>query len=45
MRRVMPMKPSTYSGMKATKKPMIQHQNEALPIFSLSLKPNAFGNQ
>src|ERR1700686_904599 len=45
MRRVAPMKPSTYSGMNAAQKPPNQHENAHLPKVSLSLKPNAFGNQ
>ena len=31
--------------MKATQKPITQHQNDTLPQNGSSLKPNAFGNQ
>jgi hypothetical protein len=37
MRRVTPIRPSTYSGMNATQKPTIQNQNEHLPQNGSSL--------
>jgi len=45
MRRVTPMKPSTYSGANATQKPTSQNQKDTLPQNASSLKPKALGNQ
>ncbi|MNY74604.1 hypothetical protein D3C86_2136710 [compost metagenome] len=45
IRRVIPIKPRAYSGIKATKKPMIQNQNARIPHFSFSVKPKDLGNQ
>ncbi|MOA61532.1 hypothetical protein D3C78_1867030 [compost metagenome] len=45
IRRVIPMKPSAYSGIKATKKPMIQNQNARIPQVSFRRKPKDLGNQ
>src|SRR5690606_41521431 len=44
-RRVTPIRPSTYSGVKANQYPASQNQKDIFPQKSLSLKPDAFGNQ
>ena len=38
-RRVIPIKPRMYNGIKAKKKPMIQNQKARTPHFSFSVKP------
>ena len=44
-RRVTPIRPSTYSGPKATQKPTSQNQKLTLPQNGSSRNPKALGNQ
>src|ERR1700754_2988961 len=44
-RRVTPISPNTYNGVKATQKPTNQNQNAHFPQNGSSRKPVALGNQ